>query len=79
MSILSDKWIDQVTLKLCEEYPLLDFSFQDGYTEEMKLILEAAYAECLREMREWVDKYDCCSNSACIMKTELEIMLQEGE
>ena len=47
MSILSDKWIDQVTLKLCEEYPLLDFSFQDGYTEELKLILEAAYRETL--------------------------------
>ena len=52
MSILCDKWIDQVTLKLCEEYPLLDFSFQDDYTEEMKLILEAAYRETLKRMKQ---------------------------
>ena len=52
MSILNDKWIDQVTLKLCEEYPLLDFSFQDGYTEEMKLILEAARRETLKRVKQ---------------------------
>ena len=27
--------------KLCKEYPLLDFSFQDGYAEEFRIILKA--------------------------------------
>ncbi len=27
--------------KLCKEYPLLDFSFQDGYAEEFRVILKA--------------------------------------
>ncbi len=61
MSTLDDKWIDQVTLKLCEEYPLLDFSFQDGYTEEMKLILEAAYRETLKMVGDWGNKF--CVNT----------------
>ena len=55
MNILNDNWIDQVTLRLCEEYPLLDFSFQDDYTEELKLILEAAYRETLKMVIKYLD------------------------
>ena len=78
MNILNDNWIDQVTLRLCKEYPLLDFSFQDGYTEELKLILETANRETLKmvvaKLKKWqADGTHLVSNEA------IEAFNQSGE
>lgn len=38
---------DEEMLNLCNEYPTLDFSFEDDYREEVKALLEAQLEKCL--------------------------------
>ena len=42
MNILTLEELDKITLKLCGEYPWLDFSFQDDYSEELRLLIREA-------------------------------------
>lgn len=61
---LSDESIEEITSRLAMEYPLLDFSFQDGYADELKLIWEASQEDTVRQIvrsiqvvidSEWLD------------------------
>lgn len=37
---------------LCEQYPLLDFSFEDDYREEVAILLNAERDICIKWMKE---------------------------
>lgn len=54
MKTLSDEEnIDKLTLRLSKEYPLLDFSFSDGYSEEMNIIIKEAEEEMRKQV--WLE------------------------
>lgn len=44
--------------RLAEDYPLLDFSFEDDYREEVRIILKAQAAKSRLRTPKWIDEPD---------------------
>lgn len=40
---------------LCEDYPLLDLSFEDDYREEVEVLLKAQDAKTKKKMLAWLE------------------------
>lgn len=46
---------DEAKSKLANDYPLLDFSFEDDYKEEVALLLQAQLEDVLRQVVELLE------------------------